>query len=141
MKRVKIINGPNLNLLGSREPSIYGSKSFEVFLEELRTAFPDVEIAYVQSNIEGELVDALQAAAKDGVKGVVLNAAAFSHTSMAIADAVAAIDPPVVEVHISNVFAREAHRHHSYITKYAAGLIVGFGLEGYRLAIDHFLRS
>lgn len=132
-----IINGPNLNLLGKREPGIYGVRNFEEYLEELRQHFPGLEIAYFQSNHEGALVDKVQEAGFSH-NGIVLNAAAYTHTSVALADAVAAVEAPVVEVHISNVHAREAFRHHSYISKVCAGVILGFGLDSYRLALQHF---
>lgn len=133
--RIAIINGPNLNLLGTRQPEIYGSQTFEQYLEKLKVQYPEVEFTYFQSNVEGELVNAIQ---KMGVEceAIILNAAAYTHTSVAIGDAVAAVSVPVIEVHISNVQARESFRHHSYITKHAAGVISGFGLEGYRLAVE-----
>lgn len=139
--KVTIINGPNLNLLGRREPKIYGTATFSDFLEELRRRNPDTEIGYFQSNSEGELVDRIQ---RDGfdpeIKGIVLNPGAYSHYSIAIADAIAAIPLPVVEVHISNIFAREEFRHHSVVSPVARGCIAGLGLEGYALAIN-YLRS
>ena len=133
-----IINGPNLNLLGKREPEIYGSKGFEAYLSELKQAFSQCTFHYVQSNIEGELIDALH---KYGFssQGIILNAGAYTHTSVGIGDAVKAIESPVVEVHISNTFAREDFRHTSFITPNAAGLILGFGLDVYRLAADSFV--
>ena len=130
---IAIINGPNLNLLGTREPGVYGSRSFEEYLEELRTSFQDISFSYFQSNIEGELIDRLQATKADGI---VLNAGGYTHTSVAIADAVAAIDIPVVEVHISNVYAREDYRHESKMAKNCKGVIAGFGLNSYKLAVD-----
>ena len=130
---IAIINGPNLNLLGTREPGVYGSRSFEEYLEELRTSFQDITFSYFQSNIEGELIDRLQATKADGI---VLNAGGYTHTSVAIADAVAAIDIPVVEVHISNVYAREDYRHESKMAKNCKGVIAGFGLNSYKLAVD-----
>lgn len=133
--RIAIINGPNLNLLGTREPDIYGSKSFEDYLEELRMLFPNDELEYHHSNSEGIIVDKIQAAGTS-CDGIILNAGAYTHTSAAIGDAVAAIPIPTVEVHISNVFARESFRHKSYISAHAKGIIVGFGLGGYKLAID-----
>ncbi|MCR5360694.1 MAG: type II 3-dehydroquinate dehydratase [Bacteroidales bacterium] len=154
--KILIINGPNLNLLGRREPGIYGAETFEKFLEQLRAAYPKVEIEYFQSNIEGEIVDRLHQAGfggeanlRDGVAhpdggmadGVVLNAGAYTHTSVAIHDAIKAIKTPVIEVHISNVHQREEFRHHSYISPAAAGIIVGFGLDGYRLAIEGLMRK
>ena len=135
-----IINGPNLNLLGVREPSVYGAEGFDTYLSELQGGFPAVTIEYFQSNHEGELVSKLQEVGFT-YDGIVLNAAAYTHTSVAIADAVAAIPAPVVEVHISNVYAREAFRHHSYLSPRAAGVIVGCGLDGYRLAIEYLLKK
>lgn len=135
-----IINGPNLNLLGVREPGIYGSEGFGGFFEKLKEDFSGLSLSYFQSNHEGALIDKIQQAGFE-YDGIVLNAAAYTHTSVAIADALAAVPAPVVEVHISNVYAREDFRHHSFISKHCAGVIVGFGLEGYRLAIDYFLRS
>ena len=136
--KITIINGPNLNLLGKREPEIYGTQGFEVYLEALKARYPKMEISYVQSNIEGELIDALHA---DGftADGIVLNAGAYTHTSVGIGDAIKAIATPVVEVHISNTFSREDFRHTSYITPNAKGLILGFGLDVYRLAIESFI--
>lgn len=139
--KILIINGPNLNLLGKREPLLYGSESFMPFFEGLQKAFSPAELRYVQTNVESEMVDQLQRAAADGVEGIVLNPAAYSHTSVAVADAVAAIDVPVIEVHISNIFAREEMRRHSLVSRYAAGVIAGFGLRGYHLALAQFLRS
>jgi 3-dehydroquinate dehydratase-2 len=135
--KITIINGPNLNLLGKREPEIYGSQGFEGYLEALNARYPNMEISYVQSNIEGELIDALHA---DGFSadGIVLNAGAYTHTSVGIGDAIKAIATPVVEVHISNTFSREDFRHTSFITPNAKGLILGFGLDVYRLAIESF---
>lgn len=138
MKRILIINGPNLNLLGKREPVLYGSVSFEKFLEDLKAEYSNAHLDYIQENGEEELVDAIQRGSN--YDALVLNPAAYSHTSMAVADAVAAIDQPVVEVHISNIFARDAKRHLSYVSKYAAAIVVGAGLDGYRMAIDQVLR-
>lgn len=136
--KLLILNGPNLNLLGTREPGTYGNESFEVFFEKLEQRFPNVEMTYKQSNIEGELINSLQEA--DGVyDGVVLNAAAYTHTSVGIGDAVKAIKIPVVEVHISNTYAREEFRHKSFIAPNAKGVVLGFGLESYTLAIHSFL--
>jgi 3-dehydroquinate dehydratase-2 len=132
--KITIINGPNLNLLEKREPSVYGSRSFEDFLPELRQKFPNIEIAYFQSNVEGEIINKLHEAGFSD-QGIILNAGAYTHTSLAIADAVAAINTPVIEVHISNIFAREDHRHVSYIGAKCAGSISGFGLKGYELAL------
>ena len=134
---IQIINGPNLNLLGVREPNVYGSMSFDDFLPRLRACFPDVQIDYFQSNIEGELIDKLQAVGFQ-CDGIVLNAAAYTHTSIALADCIRAISAPVVEVHISNVHQREAFRHQSMIAAACRGVICGFGLDSYRLAIESF---
>lgn len=134
---IQIINGPNLNLLGVREPSVYGSTSFDDFLPRLRACFPDVQIDYFQSNIEGELIDKLQAVGFQ-CDGIVLNAGAYTHTSVALADCIRAISAPVVEVHISNVHQREAFRHQSMIAAACRGVICGFGLDSYRLAIESF---
>lgn len=136
---ILIINGPNLNLLGRREPEIYGSDSFESFFTTLQESFPQVKLEYFQSNHEGALLDKLHEAGFSA-DGIVLNAGALTHTSIALADAVAAIPAPVVEVHISNVHKRESFRHHSFISAVAAGLIVGLGLDGYRLAVDYLVR-
>ena len=135
--KILIINGPNLNLLGRREPGIYGSQTFEDYLEQLRKAYPADEIAYYQSNHEGDIIDAIHKAGYDTpTDGIVLNAGAYTHTSVAIHDAIKAIKVPVIEVHISNVHQREEFRHHSYISPAASGIIIGFGIEGYRLAIE-----
>jgi 3-dehydroquinate dehydratase-2 len=136
--KIAIINGPNLNLLGTREKNIYGDQSFDAYLEELRKHFPSVELSYFQSNIEGELIDRLHAVGFSH-DGIILNAGAYTHTSVAIADAVAAINTPVVEVHISNIFSREDYRHVSYLGKHCKGSISGFGLKGYALALESFL--
>jgi 3-dehydroquinate dehydratase II len=139
MLKIQIINGPNLNLLGEREIKIYGSTSFEDFYQELKEIYStDVQLSYFQSNIEGELVDKIQEAGKKA-DGVILNAAAYTHTSVAIRDAIAAIKIPVVEVHISNVHAREEFRHHSLIAPVCKGVISGFGLDSYVLALDSFI--
>ena len=134
---IAIINGPNLNLLGTREPGVYGSKGFEEYLEELKAAFPNVSFSYYQSNIEGELIDRLQATKADGS---IFNAGGYTHTSVAIADAVAAISVPVVEVHISNVYAREDYRHESKMAKHCKGVIAGFGLNSYSLAVESLIQ-
>jgi 3-dehydroquinate dehydratase-2 len=136
--KLHIINGPNLNLLGIREPEIYGTQGFDAFFEQLQTEFPDHEISYFQSNVEGELINNLQEVGFS-TDGIILNAGAYTHTSIAIGDAVAAIKTPVLEVHISNVFSREEFRHVSYIAPKAIGIVSGLGLNGYRLAILHFL--
>lgn len=141
MKKILIINGPNLNLLGQREPGIYGSSSFETYLEKLRAAYPEVEIDYFQSNHEGDIIDRLHSVGFGGADGVVLNAGAYTHTSVAIADAIRAIRTPVIEVHISNVHQREEFRHHSFLSPAASGIIIGFGLESYRLAVDSIVKK
>ena len=133
--KIQIINGPNLNLLGVREPGIYGDSSFESYLPQLRDKFPDVEIEYFQSNCEGTLIDKLQEVGFS-YDGVVLNAGAYTHTSIALHDCVRALQCPVVEVHISNVHQREAFRHHSYIASACVGVICGFGLKSYELAVE-----
>ncbi|WP_373725224.1 type II 3-dehydroquinate dehydratase [Bacteroides heparinolyticus] len=133
--RIQIINGPNINLLGKREPSVYGSVTFEEYLADLRKRYADVEIDYFQSNIEGELIDKIQQAGFEA-DGIVLNAGAYTHTSIALQDAIRAVTAPVVEVHISNVHAREAFRHVSMISCTCKGVILGFGLDSYRLAIE-----
>jgi 3-dehydroquinate dehydratase-2 len=135
---IQIINGPNLNLLGVREKSIYGDTGFEAYLAELQKRFPDVTINYYQSNVEGEIINKLHEIGFS-FDGIVLNAAGYTHTSVALADAIAAINTPVIEVHISNVHKREEFRHHSYISANCKGIIVGFGLDGYRLAIENFI--
>jgi 3-dehydroquinate dehydratase-2 len=133
-----IINGPNLNLLGSREPETYGSKSFEEYFSQLQFIFRETELSFFQSNIEGEIIDKLQKADKH-FDGIILNAAAYTHTSVGIGDAIKAIKTEVVEVHISNTFSRESFRHTSYVSPNARGIIIGFGLESYDLAISSFL--
>ena len=132
-----IINGPNLNLLGKREPTIYGSETFDQYFESLKLKFPNLNLTYFQSNKEGELIDKIHEVGFS-IDGVVLNAGGYTHTSIALGDAIAAVKSPVVEVHISNVHAREDFRHHSYLSKNCAGIIVGFGLESYALALTHF---
>ena len=135
--KIAIINGPNLNLLGTREPEVYGSKTFEQYFGELKTLFPAVEFSYYQSNIEGELIDQLQ---KVGFSydGIIINPGGYTHTSVAIGDAIAAITTPVIEVHISNVHAREEFRRLSHVSARAKGTIVGLGLKGYELAARYF---
>lgn len=135
MKKIQIINGPNLNLLGKREPSIYGDKSFEEYLKELKTR-DDIQIEYFQSNVEGEIINKLHEVGFS-FEGVILNAGGYTHTSVSIADAIAAISAPVVEVHLSNVYAREEFRHHSIIAKNCVGVISGFGLSSYDLALKY----
>lgn len=136
--RIQIINGPNLNLLGIREPEKYGASSFEEWLELLKSKYPGVEIDFSQSNIEGELVSMIQEAGMSG-KSIILNPAAYTHTSVAVADAVAAVPVPVIEVHITNVAAREEFRHNSLVGRYCRGSILGLGLDGYRLALEAIL--
>jgi len=139
LKKITIINGPNLNLLGKRETSVYGSESFEFFLEKLRSAYPDVDITYIQSNIEGELIDAIQ---QSGFSqdGIIINPGGYTHTSVALGDAIAAVSAPVIEVHISNIQAREEFRKISHISAKAKGTIAGLGLDGYALALDYLKR-
>lgn len=135
-----IINGPNLNLLGKREPEVYGNASFEDYFEDLKIKFPEVNLEYYQSNIEGEIIDKLQEAGFS-YDGIILNAASYTHTSVGIGDAVKAIDTPVVEVHISNTMKREEYRHISYVSPGAKGVILGFGLKSYELAINGLLTN
>ena len=135
--KLQIINGPNLNLLGKRETSIYGDQSFEQFFETLLKRFPKVELHYYQSNVEGELVNKLHEVGFS-FDGIIINAGAYTHTSVAIHDAIGGIKTPVVEVHISNIHARETFRHTSLITSKCAGMLTGFGLEGYAMAIKYF---
>ena len=137
MKNIIIINGPNLNLLGKRQPEIYGHNDFDNFLIDLKTKFQDFNITYYQSNIEGEIIDKLHEVGFN-IDGIILNAAAYTHTSLGIGDAVASIDSPVIEVHISNTYAREDFRHKSYISPNAKGVILGFGLKSYELALNSF---
>ena len=137
MKKIIIINGPNLNLLGQRETGIYGNKSFENYLSDLKSKYTDVEIEYFQSNIEGEIIDKLQEVGFS-FDGIILNAAAYTHTSVGIADSIAAINTPVIEVHISNIYAREKFRHNSLVSRNAKGVICGFGLQSYELALKAF---
>lgn len=137
MKKIIIINGPNLNLLGQREPSVYGSETFESFLAEMRQKYTNLEIAYFQSNVEGELISKIHEVGFS-YDGIILNAAGYTHTSIAIADSIRAVKSPVVEVHISNTYARESFRHHSYISPVSKGVIVGFGLKSYELALNYF---
>ena len=138
MKHIQIINGPNLNLLGKREPTVYGNQTFEIYLSELKAQFNEVEIDYFQSNSEGELIDKIQEVGFS-YDGIIINAGAYTHTSIAIADAIRSITTAVVEVHISNVFKRETFRHHSYLSEVCRGCIVGFGMDSYRLALDAIL--
>lgn len=136
--KINIINGPNLNLLGKREPEIYGTETFVDFFERLYKQYPQLDLNYFQTNSEGAIIDKLHDFGFSA-DGIILNAGAYSHTSLAIADAIKSISSPVVEVHISNVFSREAVRHHSHLSANCAGVIVGCGLDGYRLAIEYFL--
>jgi 3-dehydroquinate dehydratase-2 len=138
--KIQIINGPNLNLLGVREKSIYGDIGFDAYLDELRKRFPNLVINYYQSNVEGELINKLHEIGFD-FDGIVLNAGAYTHTSVAIADAIAGINTPVVEVHISNVYKREEFRHVSMLARNCKGVIAGFGLDSYRLAIESFITA
>ena len=138
MKKLMIINGPNLNLLGTREPDLYGSLSFTEFLDTLKGKYPNVDLEHYQSNVEGELIDKLQEVGFS-YDGIILNAAAYTHTSVGIGDAVKAITTPVVEVHISNTHKREKFRHKSYISANAKGVVLGFGLQSYELAIQSFI--
>jgi 3-dehydroquinate dehydratase-2 len=136
--KIIIINGPNLNLLGKREPEVYGNITFENYFDELKSKYPTLELSYFQSNIEGELIDKIQEVGFT-YEGIILNAAAYTHTSVGIGDAVKAITTPVIEVHISNTFARETFRHQSFISPNAKGIIIGFGLKSYELALQSFL--
>lgn len=140
LMKIIIINGPNLNLLGIREKSIYGDQSFENYYNSLKQMFPEHQIEYFQSNTEGFIIDKLHEVGFD-YEGIVLNAGAYTHTSVAISDAIAAIKAPVIEVHISNVYARESFRHHSYLSKNCKGVMAGFGLEGYKLAITYLINT
>ncbi|MBR1388718.1 MAG: type II 3-dehydroquinate dehydratase [Prevotella sp.] len=138
--KIQIINGPNLNLLGQREPGIYGAESFEAYLPKLRERYPEVQIDYYQSNVEGELIDKMQQTGFfGGYDGIVLNAGAYTHTSVALQDCIRSLKCPVVEVHISNVHKREEFRHHSFISCACLGVICGFGLDSYRLAVEALL--
>ena len=138
--KILIINGPNLNLLGTREKSVYGEQTFEDYFEQLKSSFPDVELEYFQSNVEGELIDKIQEVGFS-YGGILLNAGGYTHTSVAISDAIAAVSTPVVEVHISNIFAREEFRHISLLSKNCVGIISGFGLDSYKLGVDSLLST
>ena len=138
MMKIAILNGPNLNLLGKREPEVYGNKDFDQYFGQLQFLYPKINLTYFQSNVEGELINELHRVGFD-VDGIILNAAAYTHTSVGIGDAIKAIATPVIEVHISNTFSREDFRHTSFVTPNAKGLILGFGLDVYRLAIESFL--
>ncbi|WP_291110278.1 type II 3-dehydroquinate dehydratase [Flavobacterium sp. UBA6195] len=135
--KIIIINGPNLNLLGKREPEVYGNETFESYFEKLQVQFPTVTLEYFQSNIEGEIISKIQEIGFD-YDGIVLNAGAYTHTSIGIGDAIKSITTPVVEVHISNTFSRESFRHQSYISPNARGIVIGFGLKSYELALKSF---
>lgn len=138
MKKILVINGPNLNLLGKREPGVYGNVTFEEYLKELKSKYSGkLDIEYFQSNHEGDIIDTLHKVGFE-IDGIVINAGAFTHTSIAIADAIRAITTPVIEVHISNTHQREEFRHHSYLSAAVKGVILGFGMDSYRLAIEHF---
>lgn len=139
MKKIIIINGPNLNLLGKREPETYGNKTFDSYLKELVAEFPSMELNCFQSNVEGEIINKIQETGFS-FDGIVLNAGGYTHTSVAIADAVASVETPVIEVHISNVYAREEYRHQSLMAKSCRGVIAGFGLDSYKMAIRSFLK-
>lgn len=136
--KIQIINGPNLNLLGKREPEVYGSQSFEDYLDSLRGLFPEIQIDYFQSNIEGEIIDKIHEVGFS-YEGILLNAGGYTHTSVAISDAIAGVTSPVLEVHISNIYKREEFRHKSIISKSCVGMVSGLGLKGYELAIRYFL--
>ena len=140
LMKIQIINGPNLNLLGVRETSIYGSASFDDYLVDLRKQYPEIEISYYQSNVEGELINKLHEVGFT-YNGIIINAGAYTHTSIAIADAIAAINTPVIEVHISNVYKREEFRHSSMLASNCKGVIAGFGLDSYRLGIENFIKG
>ena len=137
--KIAIINGPNLNLLGTREPEVYGKENFESFFKGLQQKFPAVEFSYFQSNVEGELINHIQSVGFNA-DGIIFNPGGYTHTSVAIGDAIAAITTPVVEVHISNIFGREEFRKHSHVSAKAKGVISGLGLKGYELAVEYFVR-
>lgn len=137
MKKIIIINGPNLNLLGKREPEIYGSLTFETYFESLKQQFPEFELFYYQSNVEGLLIDKIHETGFS-FDGIIINAGAYTHTSIAIADAIRAVKTPVIEVHISNVYSREEFRHHSFLSSACKACVIGFGMDSYRLALESF---
>ncbi len=137
--KIAIINGPNLNLLGIREPGVYGSETFDVYLQSLRVKYPAIEFTYFQSNVEGELINQIQLVGFSA-DGIIFNPGGYTHTSVAIGDAIAAVSTPVIEVHISNIFGREEFRKISYVSAKAAGVISGLGLKGYELALQYFVR-
>lgn len=136
--KIAIINGPNLNLLGKREPEIYGNQTFEDFFDDLQKKYPQIQLIYFQSNVEGEIINKIHEIGFE-FDGIILNAGAYTHTSIAIADAIKSVQTPVIEVHISNTFARETFRHQSYISPVASGIVVGFGMKSYELALLSFL--
>ncbi|MCK5838448.1 MAG: type II 3-dehydroquinate dehydratase [Bacteroidales bacterium] len=136
--KISIINGPNLNLLGKREPSIYGNTTFEFFLQQLKARYNKIEIDYFQSNVEGEIINKLHEVGFS-YHGIILNAGGYSHTSVSIADAVRAVSTPVIEIHLSNIYSREEYRRYSLVAPHAQGVILGFGLDSYRLAIESFM--
>lgn len=136
--KIAIINGPNLNLLGKREPEIYGKQTFEDFFDDLQKKYPQIQLVYFQSNIEGEIINKIHEIGFE-FDGIILNAGAYTHTSIAIADAIKSVQTPVIEVHISNTFSRETFRHQSYISPVANGIVVGFGMKSYELALLSFL--
>ena len=138
MKHIEIINGPNLNLTGRREPEICGSVTMEQYLDELRQSFPEVQISYYQSNVEGEIINRIHEVGFSA-DGIIINAGGYSHTSVALHDALAAVPAPAIEVHLSNIFAREEYRHHSLLTSACRGIICGLGLKGYKLAVNALL--
>jgi len=137
MKKIQIINGPNLNLLGTREPSVYGDTTFEIYLQSLKKIFPQCDITYYQSNVEGELINKIHETGFS-YDGIIINAGAYTHTSIALHDAIKAVTTPVVEVHISNVYMREPFRHKSLLSAVCKGVIAGFGMDSYRLAVESF---
>jgi 3-dehydroquinate dehydratase-2 len=137
--KIQIINGPNLNLLGVREPGVYGNQSFETFYTTLQALYEDISFDYFQSNVEGELINKLHEVGFI-YDGVILNAGGYTHTSVALADAISAVNTPVIEVHVSNIYAREEYRHVSLTGKNCKGVLTGFGMDGYRLAVESFLR-
>ncbi|WP_159468349.1 type II 3-dehydroquinate dehydratase [Dyadobacter sp. 3J3] len=138
MKKILILNGPNLNLLGTREPTVYGNQSFEDYFKGLKNEFPKIQLHYYQSNHEGDLIDKIHEVGFT-FDGIIVNAGGYSHTSIALADALSAVITPAVEVHISNIYTREPYRHHSYLTDRCKGMISGLGLKGYELALRYFL--
>lgn len=140
MKKIAIINGPNLNLLGKREPTVYGNQDFQTYFEELQKKYPNIALTYFQSNSEGKIIDQIQQVGFDHT-GIILNAGAYTHTSLGIADAIRAITTPVVEVHISNIYQRESYRHFSYLSSVCKGSIAGFGLQSYELALHALIQD